>query len=489
LPTKLAERSQGKVPKLLKALAKDLSGVVDSEGRSELDFLIIDLQDMPASRRSEWTEAVARIIRTKSLSDSFSWKAIERLVVLGGLQSSAVGVALEEALAARIVTDSRARAIAYSILDLCGMAPSAATIGADKQLRIENRLLWLDLMISRVPRLEDAQQIILDAVSDRQFNTENFWQRISEMRNIGGQRLGDWIRMFRAKIDPSEWDSFDSLVDEAFGPLAIAAGTQTIRTQTVSALSDPDMRSVRTLALMDPKGASLPVGLAVRRWQPDLQSRRMSGETKAVMGFLEKAVAFNRDAQLQYSYLTARKHKALRVAFEAKPKNRNRVESSFVEFLEFLNKRFYEVMTRNFELLHVYFSTRAGLPPRMSLKGTFRIDASETVVSIFRDHEADYQEYSDTAIEKNTGFHHIKETGSYFLENNIPKAALEGRYVNPRLNTSLIRAEFGGRDNENELVAQWSKYWTGGNEQKKDDPSSYASTLIVPLTLLAEDIV
>ncbi len=90
-----------------------------------------------------------------------------------------------------------------------------------------------------MPRLEDAQQLILDAVSEGIFSVEHFRQRLGEMRNLGGKRIGDWLRTFRSKLDPDQHSQFDALVDEAFGPLALAAGSDEPKV-----VKDPDIRSV-----------------------------------------------------------------------------------------------------------------------------------------------------------------------------------------------------------------------------------------------------
>jgi hypothetical protein len=468
---------------ILKALEKDVRGVVDPEDRSALDFLITDLQNTPAAHRAPWIDAIPHIVRAKGFQDKKFWAALERLVVLGGLQSDALGTTLEELLAAKLVTDSSARAIVYSLLDLCGMAPTAATISADEKLRAENRLLWLDLIIARLPRIEDAQQLILDAVADGHFSVDDFRLRLSEMRTLGGKRLGDWIRLFRSTLDSSQHAEFDELVDIAFGPLA-----ETIVTGLPDTTADRETLSVRTLALLDPIGASLLPSLAFERWRPEAQKRGPSAETKALTAFLQRAFAYNRDAHLQFSYLAGRKHKAVREALSVRHPDSKQVERAFVTFLEFLNKRFYEATAKNFELLHTYYSTKRGVPPRVCLKGIFRVDASETVVSIFRDHEVDYQKDSDTAIEKNTGFYHIKREGSYFLENNIPRAVLGGRYLNPRLRTDLIRSKFHSGEDLAQLTSSWDQYWVGFTEQRRNDASFYMSTLIVPLTLSAEDL-
>jgi hypothetical protein len=466
-------------PKLKRALDREFLNKADAEGRTDLDFLIIDVQRATERVRAEWKDAVVDVIRSQSRSTTFNWQAIERLVVLGNLQSQALGQVLEEALARKDVSYPKDRAIVYSLLDLSGMPPSAVTVSSDDQLRTSNRLLWLDLMITRVPRLEDAQQIILDAVSEGIFSVEHFRQRLSEMRSLGGKRIGDWLRTFRSKLHPNQQSEFDALVDEAFGPLALAAGSNEPK-----AVRDPDIRSVRTFALMDPVGASLPIGLALRRWRPSVGGKRRSAETKALLSFVRNALTYNRDAQLQYTYLTARKHKALKEALSANAA-KSEVETLFLTLLEFLNRRFYEVVAKNFEFLHAYYGTKEGAPPRICLKGTFRLDANETVVSIFRDHQVDYEQQSDTAIERNSGFHHIKNTGTYFLENNLPKAAVEGTYVNPRLRIEQIReqAKFGGLG---QVTTDWDRYWIGFDDAHQGDASFYKSTLIIPLTLSAD---
>ena len=126
------------------------------------------------------------------------------------------------------------------------------------------------------------------------------------------------------------------------------------------------------------------------------------------------------------------------------------------------------------------------MPPRICLKGNFRLDESDKIVSIFRDHPIDYE--SDVDIRKNTGFHSIQMTGKYFIENNIPAAALRGDYVNPRLNTEKIQADYKKPTVKNvrALTERWGSYWR--DEHPSGDPSLYKSTLIHPLTLWDNEI-
>jgi len=207
-----------------------------------------------------------------------------------------------------------------------------------------------------------------------------------------------------------------------------------------------------------------------------------------MMALTQRAFSYNRDAQLQYHYLASRRHKAVREALSSAGPGLRQVEKALVAFLEFLNQRFYEATAKNFELLHAYYSSKGGVAPRICLKGTFRVNTSETVVSIFRDHDVDYEKQSDASIERNSGFFHIKETGSYFLENNLPSAVLQGRYVNPRLDTDAIHSEFRGKGQLSQLNNAWDRYWIGNNDTRTNDSSNYKSTLIVPLTLSVDNL-
>jgi hypothetical protein len=221
---KSVDRHLQKVNSIRAALKADSLGEVDSEDRSALDFLIIDLQSLPSQRRMEWATAAAAVVKAQIDSGAFLGGPVERLIVLGELATRELGEALEQALVDRAIKHAQDRAVVYSLLDLCGMAPSVSTIASDDQLKSQNRLLWLDLMIVRVPRVEDAQELILDAASTGDFSLDNFIQRSNEMRALGGTHLGDWLRKFRSKLNPTDHSRYDEFVDEAFGADAPVPG-------------------------------------------------------------------------------------------------------------------------------------------------------------------------------------------------------------------------------------------------------------------------
>src|SRR5205085_1029937 len=89
---------------------------------------------------------------------------------------------------------------------------------------------------------------------------------------------------------------------------------------------------------------------------------------------------------------------------------------------------------------------------------------------------------SDVRIEGNTGFLSVKDSGRYFLENDIPNSARRGRYRNPRLDVSRLNSVSTGARLP-WWTSDWDSYWVDYSRDKAGDRSFYKSTLIVPLTL------
>src|SRR5262245_34370271 len=91
-------RMPNKVTLLLQAIAADLAGASDVEGRSELDFLIAEIQPSSPALHRQWSNAVAQIIRDTSTYPEGWWVAVERLVVLADLQTPELGSLIENVL-------------------------------------------------------------------------------------------------------------------------------------------------------------------------------------------------------------------------------------------------------------------------------------------------------------------------------------------------------------------------------------------------------
>lgn len=196
-----------------------------------------------------------------------------------------------------------------------------------------------------------------------------------------------------------------------------------------------------------------------------------------LLRIVQKAVCFNQGEYLQYTFLTAEKHKKLKDTFRDDPNDIAEIHRLTTDLMRFINSQFYEDTYENFKYLHVYFSkSRRGQGPRICIKANFRINDQEQVVSVFRDGMVTYD--SDAEIQKNYGFKSIYETGTYYLENSIPQAVVEKRYFNQRLDPELVEEYLGLK--RKTTVRSWDDCWIGG---KADKSSFYKSTLIVPMTL------
>lgn len=199
-------------------------------------------------------------------------------------------------------------------------------------------------------------------------------------------------------------------------------------------------------------------------------------DSKNVLKVIQKAICFNQGEYLQYTFVTAEKHRLLKDTFRKNKNDRDKILFLAKDLVDYINCKFYENTHENFKLLHAYFNLIHGTIPRICIKGNFRVNNKSTVVSVFRDELVDYD--SDVEIEKNSGFYSIYKSGMYFLENNIPKATASGSYFNPRLKRNNVR-KYLGYDKSKEIT-DWKKCWV---EQSSDSSSYYKSTLIIPMTL------
>lgn len=213
------------------------------------------------------------------------------------------------------------------------------------------------------------------------------------------------------------------------------------------------------------------------------EAKSLSNSKKALI-IMQKANCFNQSALIQYTYLMAEKHKALKDTHREHPDNTQKIEKKAKDLIYFLNKEFHKVVFRNFEILHSYFLDRSNVKPRICLKGNFKTHHSDVIITVFRDTLASYS--SDYNITENTGFEEIARIGKYFLCNNIPKAAADGKYRNPRLDIpKIINASKHSRG-MSELTLNWKEYWKGS--PSNDESSHYKSTLIIPMTLWNKDL-
>ena len=212
---------------------------------------------------------------------------------------------------------------------------------------------------------------------------------------------------------------------------------------------------------------------------------------KHVLSLISHAICYNQGELIQYSYTAADKHKNLKYLFHsgnAKPSDINKL---LKELVVYLNSKFFEITATNFNHLQLIYSLRSSSMPRICLKGNFKTEDKDTIVSVFRNNDVSYT--SDCEIDKNTGFSRILSTGKYYLNNNIPKSVFDGEYLNPRINQDLVLNQKNKKINllynlSNSLnlklgdVPLWKDFWID-SKTNNDSRSFYKSTLIIPMTL------
>lgn len=203
---------------------------------------------------------------------------------------------------------------------------------------------------------------------------------------------------------------------------------------------------------------------------------------------ISKAVCYNQGAFVQYYFLASERHRALKEFMQTSPLPRDRqtVKRLTSELINFLNTEFHRSAFANFDLIHSYFSGRHSTDPRICIKGAFRSEEKDTIVSVFRDRKVGY--ISDADVKANTGFYRIKSTGRYFIQNNIPEAACRGQYENPRLDVAKVKkyyspSMFHGPRKSKLSADSWAACWKDSADGSPDTTSYYKSTLIIPMTL------
>jgi hypothetical protein len=222
----------------------------------------------------------------------------------------------------------------------------------------------------------------------------------------------------------------------------------------------------------------------------DIETDRISDSIKKknkTISAISAAVYYNQGAFVQYYFLASEKHRALKEFMQRNDWDRDEIKQLTGELISFLNRELFTSVFENFKLLHAYFAGRHVLEPRICIKGAFRSEDKNTIISVVRDRQVSY--ISDADIRSNTGFDTIKKTGMYFLLNNIPEAARRGTYRNPRLNISTVQklhSQYFRIGRGRSLIQDtepWLECWKDYNDTGKDITSFYKSTLIIPMVL------
>lgn len=223
---------------------------------------------------------------------------------------------------------------------------------------------------------------------------------------------------------------------------------------------------------------------------------------------LKKHICLIQGQLAEYFFLGGEYHKTLRVSVNnyKLAKDDAEKESTIIEIKKnqeilksFLKVGQAKACKTTFDSLTEYFQPRFKQnlhEPRFSIK---LIQKGEVFAFLRSNGSANSTQPIKDAIEKNTGFKYIQETGAYYFCNDIPGAAKSMSYNNPRLrndgvatyeNTISWKSKRVFSFNEPIPDKNWIACWNSGinNGSTATPQQCYKSTLIVPMTLKHDQV-
>jgi len=197
---------------------------------------------------------------------------------------------------------------------------------------------------------------------------------------------------------------------------------------------------------------------------------------RKILSITRNAVCTNQGQLVQFMFLAAEKHKALRILMQD-PQSHDvtTVKEKLVELRDYIDNNLKKNIERNVDYIHQYFDGRSDTKPRICLKGK----SLNQIARIFLDKSILYK--SNVDVDKSSAYKYIKDNGRYYIQNDIPGAVKKGQYENSRLDINKVKQYLSKGI---ELDDVWSKCWENVAVIDQDNSSFYKSTLIIPVTLL-----
>ncbi|MEA5464622.1 hypothetical protein [Leptothoe sp. PORK10 BA2] len=222
-------------------------------------------------------------------------------------------------------------------------------------------------------------------------------------------------------------------------------------------------------------------------------------------GFTRKVVCYNQGQILNYWYDVNETHKNLKNEYHRLTSLRRTLDVRDIAELEDLRKKLIEGMRSRFKLINhqnfsfmheVYKCQSFGQKkPRFCIKTTYKKGEDDFVVTLDRDDSfVDEKRYKTS---QSKAFSQIRNSGKYYICNNIPGSIKKERYFNSRINIESARKfypvpwkikNFQFRHSK-KVDYEWRRYWIKRNSSERipqeDLPRDYyyKSTLIIPIAL------
>jgi len=211
-----------------------------------------------------------------------------------------------------------------------------------------------------------------------------------------------------------------------------------------------------------------------------IQSGRRAGLLDAV-GLSHEIVAYNQGALIEYVFLVAERHKRLRVGLSRPDPAVGSIKALTADLFSVMNEKFFEAISRNFAFIHQHFDKRSTSQPRLAVKGNWRTEDRDKVITIFRDRPVGYGDVF--LLEESSAISYCARHGRPYLCNNIVEAVLDGRYNNPRISQPEVQRITSSKylgSARHALNKRWREVW---KSQSEDRTGEYRSTLVVPISI------
>jgi hypothetical protein len=187
----------------------------------------------------------------------------------------------------------------------------------------------------------------------------------------------------------------------------------------------------------------------------------------------------------QFSYSVAERHKVIKGQTESPEPNPTDLKNQCKELRVYIGATLQDILKLNHDQITSYFAGRSKYSPRVIIKG----EEDGKIKDLYRD---DPEYSTEQEIGENSGSDHVVKKGKAFVCNDIPTAIKNERYKNPRIDCVKVRGHLQ-RHGEFKSHADWVDCWydnesESGDRSKPSPESCYRSTLIIPMTLLRNQL-
>lgn len=221
---------------------------------------------------------------------------------------------------------------------------------------------------------------------------------------------------------------------------------------------------------------------------------------QADLKFLREVVCYNQGKLANYSFIASEKHKAIKNRYIKLNDQSNRsredeqeLKKECEEFENFLDEEFRKLSKKNFEFFLDGICSKkiGGKYPRICIKAV----RENQIITLVRDRYPCFED-ENYLVQENTAFNTIKETGKYYICNDIPEASEKGNYTNARIYRDSVSNHYRQKNwllnwqyrLSNKEDKNWQSCWRKvktpqGQEVSPPMETCYKSTLVVPMTL------